>query len=416
MRFIFNNNKTKVRENRILRLQKSNSMNFRKYIFASVLALAALYGCSNDDDDDDNNVEPERDRAEQQANEDPLLRRYLETHFYRLEDNPSNPDYKLVLFDTIAGENSGKQALIDSDSLETRTITRDDVDYTLYILNFQKGANGERAPSFADSTLVTYRGELLYENVDQDGDGIPDNADVDADGDGAADVDDGVTRVDSDGDGIADNADVDSNPGEPDTDGDGIIDEIDQVDNNDPNRRVFDSSITPIWFDLVSNIEGFREALTGYKGASGSMVGADGTVDFVDDFGNFTVFIPSGLAYFNLPPIGSGIGTYKSLIFNIQLYAINESDHDNDGIPSYLEDLDNDRLVLDSDDNTDEDATFNYLDVDDDGDGTLTSDEITVNDANNDGFISLDEITFYDDDGDGISNHLDEDDREVKND
>ena len=104
------------------------------------------------------------------------------------------------------------------------------------------------------------------------------------------------------------------------------------------------------------------------------------------------------------------------MIFNIQLYAINESDHDRDGIPSYLEDLDNDRLVLDADDNTDGDNAANYLDTDDDGDGTQTRDEITVNDTNGDGFISLDEITFYDDDGDGVENHLDPDDRDSKND
>ncbi|WP_109300455.1 hypothetical protein [Aquimarina sp. AU474] len=419
---------TKVRENRILRAQKSNSMNVRKYIFAIGLTMVALYACNNDDDDAPGEVIPPRDRAEQQANEDPIIRKYLETHFFTLIDNPANPDYQIVQFDTIAGANSGEQALIDSDLLETKTITREDpetgedVNYTLYVLNHRRGAATERQPMFSDSTLVTFRGEQFYENEDEDGDGIPDDADVDADGDNVADQIDGVTRTDKDSDGIADDSDADddgvagTDPGKVDSDGDGIIDDKDPVDNNDPNRRVFDSSVTPVWFDLVSIIEGFREAATDYRGASGSTITGDGSVDFNDDFGNLTVFIPSGLAYFDVPPLGTGIGTYKSLIFNIQLYAVNESDHDRDGIPSYLEDLDNDRLVLDSDDNTDNDASPNYLDTDDDGDGTQTRDEITVNDANEDGFISLDEITFYDDDGDGIQNHLDPDDRDSKND
>ena len=428
MRFILKNCKTKVQENRILRLQKSNSMNINKYVFATIFTLVALFACNNDDDDPDLETIPIRDRAEQQANEDPIIRRYLETHFFRLIDNPANPDYQIVQLDTIAGANSGEQAIIDSEFLETRTITREDpvteenIDYTLYILNLRDGAPTERKPQFADSALVTFRGEQFYENLDMDGDGIPDAADVDADGDNVADEIDGVTRTDRDNDGIADDSDADddgtpgTDAGKVDSDGDGIIDDNDPVDNNDPDRRVFDNAVTPVWFDLVGVIDGFREATTGFSGASGSMVNGDGTIDFTDDFGNFTVFIPSGLAYFENPPLGTGIGAYKALIFNIQLYAINESDHDRDGIPSYLEDLDNDRLVLDADDNTDGDNAANYLDTDDDGDGTQTRDEITVNDANGDGFISLDEITFYDDDGDGVQNHLDPDDRDSKND
>ncbi len=418
----------KVQENRILRAQKSNSMNVRKYIFAISLSMVALYACNNDDDDGPGERTPPRDRAEQQANEDPIIKKYLETHFYTLVDNPANPDYQIVQLDTIAGENSGEQPLMDSEFLETKTITREDPDtgndvsYVLYVLNLRRGAVGERNPQIADSVMVTFRGEQFYENEDMDGDGIPDAADVDADGDNVADEIDGVTRTDRDNDGIADDSDADddgvagTDAGKVDSDGDGIIDDKDPVDNNDPNRRVFDSSVTPVWFDLVSVIDGFREATVDFRGASGSIINPDGTIDFNDDFGNLTVFIPSGLAYFDIPPVGTGIGTYKSLIFNIQLYAINESDHDNDGIPSYLEDLDNDGLVLDSDDNTDGDNSPNYFDSDDDGDGTQTRDEITINDANADGFISLDEITFYDDDGDGIQNHLDPDDRDSKND
>ncbi|MDY8137729.1 hypothetical protein [Aquimarina sp. 2201CG5-10] len=425
MRFIYNNCKTKVQENRILRPQKANEMNFRKYVFAAIIAIAALYACNNDDDDGIVSV-PVRDRAEQQIADDQRLQDYLRTHFYTLVDvdlnNDGTPEYQTAKFDTIAGSNSGEQPIMDSPLLETKAINSNDVDYTLYILNFNQGG-GERQPTFADSSFVTYRGALLYDNVDKDGDGIPDVADVDADGDGAADELDGEIRTDSDGDGIADDSDADddgvagTDPGQTDTDVDGIIDDKDPVDNNDPDRRVFDSAITPIWFDLINLIQGFRESTVDFKGATGFVENPDGTVSYNNDFGNFTVFIPSGLGYFASSAPGGGIPLYSSLIFSIQTYSANESDHDNDGIPSYLEDIDNDRSVVDTDDDTDENGFPNYIDGDDDGDGTPTSDEITLlGDLNGDNRITLDEITFYDDDGDGTPNHLDPDDSDFKND
>ncbi|GGX10889.1 FKBP-type peptidyl-prolyl cis-trans isomerase [Aquimarina muelleri] len=179
--------------------------------------------------------------------------------------------------------------------------------------------------------------------------------------------------------------------------------------------KIFDSALNPVWFDLTSVVDGFREALVDFKGASGvSKYNEDGTVTYNDDFGELVVFIPSGLAYFS--EARTSIPAYSSLIFNVQLYKVNEADHDRDGIPSYLEDLDGDgMLVMDVDDNTDGDGFVNYLDTDDDGDGILTKNEITVKDLNQDGFITLDEITFYDDNGNGIKNHLDKDDRDSKN-
>ncbi|WP_130286361.1 FKBP-type peptidyl-prolyl cis-trans isomerase [Aquimarina brevivitae] len=406
-------------------------MKFVTYLLLAIAICTVVYSCRKDDDNEVVAV-PVRDRGEQQIVDDALLQDYLRTHFYTLQDIDLNNDdiaeYQVPIFDTIAGDNSGQQSIWDSGLLETKSITRNDVNYTLYILKFNEGAGiSERksSPVFTDSTYVTYRGEILYDNVDADGDGIPDVADVDADGDGVADVIDEEVRTDRDGDGIADDSDADddgtpgTDPGKEDSDGDGIIDEKDPVDNTDLDRRVFDSAVTPVWFNLVSVIEGFREATVDFKVSSGleSPPPADGTVDYIDDFGDFTVFIPSGLAYYVNPPLGSGIPLYSSLVFNVQLYELNEADHDRDGIPSYLEDLDGDRLVIDEDDDTDNNGFSNYIDADDDGDGTPTKDEITeLGDLNNDGSISLDELVFYDDDGDGVPNHLDPDDDEFKND
>lgn len=325
-------------------------MNIKTYIFVTALVIMVLSACKKDDDIGVTIVPP-RDRGEQQVKDDALLQDYLKTHFYTPENvdinNDGTVEYRLVNFDTIAGDNSDKPSIMDSGLVKTKKLTREGVEYTIYILGLREGSSEEQKPTFADSTLVTYKGQLPYED----------------------------------------------------------------------GGRVFDSAINPVWFDLTSVVEGFRESLVDFKGASGVVnTNADGTVTYTDDFGELVVFMPSGLAYFDKPPAGSSIPSYSPLIFNIQLYKVNEADHDRDGIPSYLEDLDGDGiLVVDVDDNTDGDGLANYVDTDDDGDGTQTKDEITVKDLNGDGRITLDEITFYDDDGDGIKNHLDKDDRDSKN-
>ncbi|WP_103070308.1 FKBP-type peptidyl-prolyl cis-trans isomerase [Aquimarina sediminis] len=320
-------------------------MNIKKYIFAIALIVIAISACKKDDDVEATIVPP-RDRAEQQVTDHALIEEYLKTHFYTLEDVDVNGDgtieYQITKFDTIAGDNIGQQPIMDSELLTSKKITREDVEYTLFILGLKDGV-GEHKPTFADSTLITFRGELFY--------------------------------------------------------GD---------------DKLFDSAVNPSWFDLGGGvIDGFRQSMLDFKGAAPNpIINPDGSVTY-SGFGELVVFIPSGLAYF--ADAREGVPSYSSLIFNIQLYDVNECDHDRDGIPSYLEDLDGDELVLDTGDDTDSDTVPNYVDTDDDGDGTQTKDEITVNDLNGDGFITLDEITFYDDDGDGIKNHLDPDDIDSKN-
>ncbi|MBP2832320.1 FKBP-type peptidyl-prolyl cis-trans isomerase [Aquimarina sp. U1-2] len=183
--------------------------------------------------------------------------------------------------------------------------------------------------------------------------------------------------------------------------------------------KVFDESISPVSFDLAGNVFGFALGLDGIKAATSISDNGDGTITPSEDYGHVVVFMPSGLGYFNQPPSGSGIPPFSPLIFNIQLYVVNQADHDRDGIPSYLEDLNNDGNVSGIEDNTDQDNASNFADQDDDNDGTLTRDEITSIDLNEDGIIDPDpamgELIFYDDDGDGTFNHLDPDDSEPKN-
>ncbi|QCX00573.1 hypothetical protein FGM00_10810 [Aggregatimonas sangjinii] len=169
---------------------------------------------------------------------------------------------------------------------------------------------------------------------------------------------------------------------------------------------IFDSNIgAPIWLDLQGTltqanpgtITGFKRGLPKFKSGSDIIVNDDGTFE-IDNFGVGLIFMPSGLAYFGGTQPGQ---TYAPLIFNVQLLIANTADHDRDGVPSIVEDLDGDGNPVN--DNTDEENDFvpNYLDTDDDNDGILTRQEIEIDAEGN--------VTYPDSDGDGIPDYLDPD-------
>lgn len=118
-----------------------------------------------------------------------------------------------------------------------------------------------------------------------------------------------------------------------------------------------------------------------------------------EGFGLGIMFIPSGLAYFSASR--PNIGPYSNLIFKFELLQYEEVDHDQDGVPSYVEDYNDNEDILDDD--SDEDGVPDYIDLDDDNDGVNTINE----DLNNDGDPRND-----DSDNDGIPNYLDEDSTE----
>ncbi len=144
------------------------------------------------------------------------------------------------------------------------------------------------------------------------------------------------------------------------------------------NRTTFDSSESPVWFDLTRTIAGFGQGLTEFSGASGFEVLPDNTVQWNNDYGIGAIFMPSGLGYFS--SFQEGIPTYSPLVFTFHLYAVNEADHDQDGVPSWREDLNGNQILLD--DNSDTDNAPNYLDRDDDGDFIPTREEISDEDGN----------------------------------
>ena len=163
-------------------------------------------------------------------------------------------------------------------------------------------------------------------------------------------------------------------------------------------QTVFDASTDPVWFDLAATIPGFSQALPEFAGASGFEVLPDNTVEWTNDYGIGAVFLPSGLGYFSRSQ--PGIPPYSPLVYTFDLLGANQADHDRDGIPSYLEDLNDDQIV--HNDNTDGDRAANFEDRDDDGDFIPTREEISDEDGN---II----IPYPDTDGDGTPDYLDTD-------
>jgi hypothetical protein len=135
------------------------------------------------------------------------------------------------------------------------------------------------------------------------------------------------------------------------------------------------------FFNLNSTIIGWSEIFPQFKTGTYTS-NADGTISHAD-FGAGVMFIPSGLAYY---ASGNGsIPSYSPLVFSFKLYEIQRLDHEHDGIPSYLEDLDSDGYMYDyrntinypttpavNKDDTDGDSIPDFLDTDDDGDKYTT--------------------------------------------
>ncbi len=306
-----------------------------KQFGAFLVGLTLVVACKKDD----NGVEvvPPKDLAEVVVTDDALIVSYLETHFYNYEEfaAPAGDfDYKIVI-DTIAGANADKTPLLDQMSVKTVKISDSDETDIEHKMYILSAREGIGAGStVADSTYIRYKGSLL-------------------------------------------------------------------------NGTVFDNATSPVWFDLLAVVRGFREGIGNrplngevstlpvFKAGGEPYVNGDGTPG-VDGYGVGLIVMPSGLAYFNNP---SGlIPAYSPIMFTIDMFAVNEADHDNDGVPSYLEDVDGDGNPLN--DNTDEDQFFNCFDSDDDGDLVSTRHEIQIVDG---------KLVFPDGDGDGIPDYLDKD-------
>ena len=184
---------------------------------------------------------------------------------------------------------------------------------------------------------------------------------------------------------------------------------------------VFDSSVTPVDFDLTSTIAGWGRVLPEFNNAEGFTINSDGTVTY-NNPGIGVMFLPSGLGYFSAA--AGTVPVYSNLIFKFKVFQSEVNDHDFDNVPSHLEDINGDYDL--TNDNSDDDTFADFVDSDDDNDGTLTIDEdlepdsdLTV-DRDGDGDPTNDigdgDPTNDDSDGDGIPNYLDSDDSASRDD
>lgn len=149
-------------------------------------------------------------------------------------------------------------------------------------------------------------------------------------------------------------------------------------------KTIFDTykfgfwSAYPAFSVYTETIAGYTQILQKIKTATGIIENEDGTYTY-DNPGRVLVFIPSGLGYFSTP--SGTIGQYKPIIFDISLITSKEVDHDNDGILDKYEDVNGNGDLWDDD--TDNDGKPNFIDIDDDGDGYTTREEITYSTTEN---------------------------------
>lgn len=327
----------------------------RKGILVMSFIAALFVSSCGDDDGPDFEVQPPRLLAEVSPENDAEIQEFLQTHFYNYDEFLSPPadfDFRIVI-DTIAGDNS------DRIPLSTQVGSVD-----INVSSFELGLEVEEND-------ISHR--LYYLSV------RPTNSEVEMLKQSGTCPECFPT--------VADSVFV-------------------RYEGKLLDGSVFDSALNnPIWFDLAQlqdltqGFRGFTEGMPFIQRGEEIIENGDGTVT-VENFGIGMIIFPSGLGSFNR--INAGIPQYSPLIFTVDLFTLNDTDHDGDGIPSIEEDLDGDGFLYN--DNTDSEGEFvpfaNFQDADDDGDGVSTRDEIRDSNGN---IIR----PFPDSNNDGIPDYLD---------
>ena len=315
-----------------------------KYGKLVFLVIAASFLSCNNDDNDQIEVVPPRLLAEVAPENDEEIQEYLSTHFYNYEEFMSPPaDFDYkIVIDTIAGANADKTPLADFVD-----------EMTINVSSSQLGLTEEEND-------VPH---TLYYLVAREGAGLAPTV-----------ADSVLLRYE------------------------GML-----LDGNK-----FDASESYVWQVLPFTIRGYGNAITNIPAATeaGLVVNPDGTFGF-NDSGIGLMIMPSGLAYFAGGGPAGDIPQYANIIFQVEVgRIIEDTDSDNDGVPSILEDINGNGYLFD--DNTDSEvepagAGFaDFQDGDDDGDGVSTRSEISDDQGN---II----IPYPDADGDGTPDYLDPD-------
>jgi hypothetical protein len=311
-------------------------MNKFKYYFILIITCLSLFSCSKDDNSIE--VEPLRDFGEQFKTDKEAIEEYLNTYSFVVTNAPGQAEDQDVVFTKIptGGSEPSIMSYLNKSTfpkLLKKTLRLHEIDYEIYYLVLRPGTGDK--PCNVDSVLSAYKGDYLYR-----------------------------TTAVAEKPATATTAYVPAVPSQ-------LL------------ASQFEKVIYPQTFlNLYETITGWSEVFPEFKTGDTPISNVDGTVTY-NNFGAGVMFLPSGLGYYSS---GSGsIPSYAPLVFSFKLYAIKRSDLDNDGIPSYLEDLNGDNYVrtfaagVANPDDFDEDGIPNYIDIDDDGDSYLTRSEITVN-------------------------------------
>ncbi len=159
---------------------------------------------------------------------------------------------------------------------------------------------------------------------------------------------------------------------------------------------IFDQQTAPVWFGLDNVIPGWAEIVPNFKTGKTNFDPATGEISY-SDFGAGVMFLPSSFGYYN--ETRGLIPSYAPLIFNFKLVGQKYRDHDLDRILTVHEYYDSSGSIMD----TDGDGAPNYLDVDDDGDGILTKEEIKFSYVNS---VGVTKYEYYQFNGAAVDNPL----------
>lgn len=313
----------------------------RYRIFVSLVLATLLFSCKKDDDNNLIEVPPSL-LGDVAPDDDATIKEFLNTHFFNYEDFQNEPNVSHeIIIDTIAGANADKTPMMD----------------------------------FAESVVVNLNSSFLGLEVEETN--IPHTLYY-------IDVKQGTG---------------DKSP----TVADSVLV---RYQGSLLDGTLFDESKDFVWQELPFTVSGYANGIAQLKSGTADQIvdNPDGTYEITNS-GQGIIIMPSGLAYFNRPN-SSVIPLYAPLLFKVEVgLFMEDTDNDNDGIPSIMEDLNGNGYLFD--DNTDvDDESFtilaNFRDADDDGDGVSTRSEITDDDGN---II----FPYPDADGDGIPDYLDPD-------
>ncbi|TDD97375.1 FKBP-type peptidyl-prolyl cis-trans isomerase [Flavobacterium cellulosilyticum] len=295
-----------------------------KVTFYFILSITTLLLSSCSKNDTSIVAEPARVYSEQYVTDIALIKDYLTANYITVNNNPGFPNDQDVTITKIpvGGNQPSIMSYLDAVTFPKLLIHHVKLHDVDYEMYYLVLRPGTGAsPCNVDGVLASYRGDYLYRSV-------------------------ATTTT-----------------------------------NSELTATKFDESIYPqSYLSLLTTITGWSEIFPQFKTGTFSS-NPDGTTTY-NNFGAGVMFIPSGLAYYNS---GSGlIPGYSPLVFSFKLYDIQRLDQDNDGVPSYLEDINGDGYVrsyvntisypttptdaIRYADDTDKDGIPDFVDVDDDGD------------------------------------------------